>query len=97
MKKSELKNLIGEEIRKVLKEGFQGDGDESGNGMSGFRGGSSSGVPSNLIMSPSQQLDAILRAWSRIGLAAKTSDDHKLGSALYTMLDKLGYQIIHKS
>jgi hypothetical protein len=37
MKKSELKQLIKEEIAKVLIEGFQGD-DPEGDGLSGFRG-----------------------------------------------------------
>jgi hypothetical protein len=35
--KLKLKNLIKEEIRNVLKEGFQGDND-NGDGYSGFRG-----------------------------------------------------------
>jgi hypothetical protein len=37
MKKSELRQLIKEELQKVLNEGFQGDEPE-GDGLSGFRG-----------------------------------------------------------
>lgn len=39
MKKSELQQIIKEEISKILKEGFQGDEPE-GDGLSGFRGAS---------------------------------------------------------
>lgn len=97
MKKSELKNLIGEEIRKVLKEGFQGDGDE-GDGMSGFRGGSS-GVPANLTLSPKQTLDVLMKIWERIPLGTRMNSGgsgRDIPEEIRTLLDKLGYQIVHK-
>ena len=50
----------------------------------------------NSRLSAEEQLSAILWAWTKIGLDAKTSDDHTLGSALYKMLDQLGYQITKK-
>ena len=97
MKKSELQQIIREEIHKVLKEGFQGDGDE-GDGMSGFKGGSS-GVPANLTLSPKQTLDVLMKIWERIPRGTRIyrgGNGRDIPEEIRTLLDKMGYQIIHK-
>jgi len=91
MKKSELIQIVQEEISKIRTEGFQGDGNE-GDGMSGFRGGNTTGIPANLSLSPKQTLDVLQKVWQKI----PGGNDRDIPLAIRTLLDKMGYQIIHK-
>ena len=98
MKKSELIQIVQEEIFKIRTEGFQGDGDE-GDGMSGFRGGSRTGIPANLSLSPKQTLDVLQKVWQKIPLGTRMhggGNDRDIPLEIRTLLDKMGYQIIHK-
>lgn len=90
----ELKRI--QQLAGILKEGFQGDSEE-GDGMSGFRGSSSTSPLKS--MSPIQQRETLIKAWSRVPLGSRMNSggsDTLIPKELIAILDKMGYEICHK-
>lgn len=86
-----------QQLAGVVSEGFQGD-DNEGDGLSGFRG-SSSRVPATHSMSPIQQREALVKAWSKVPLGSRMhggASDTLIPKELLAILDKMGYAICHK-
>lgn len=83
--------------KEKFKEGFQGD-DNEGDGLSGFRGGSSR-IPATHSMSPIQQREALIKAWDKVPLGIRMNQGgmpREIPKELLKVLDNMGYAICHK-
>jgi len=93
MKITELKQIIKEEIRKTLTEGFQGDGDDDFNdGLSGFRGSSL-----NTPLSDQEALTLLMDIWERIPLGSRMNEGgmtRTIPLQIRNLLNKKGYKIV---
>jgi hypothetical protein len=94
MKRSELTQIIKEEVTKI-QEGFQGDGDEQGDGLSGFRGGGNRTTGDTL--NDYDSLKVLMDMWEKIPLGIRMNQGgmrREIPKEIREKLNKMGYKLV---